>query len=257
MSRAASVRNVGGESSDLPALPGGYFGKSQLPLASLVFLLPFVILYEAGTRYFATDVHHHTEQRIFAFHLMQLFFQWFGATGRYLPAMAVCTILLTCHILRHDPWEIDLSTPFFMLVESIAWALPLMVLDALTTYYVPLGPPHGRWPTMLVMSIGAGVYEELVFRLAVVAVLSILLVDLCKISKGWSTPLIVLGTAVLFADYHYWGGMETFAWRTFVFRTVAGIYFSLLFFSRGFGVTAGAHAAYDLIAVTRMALIGV
>jgi hypothetical protein len=255
MSRAAVVRDVGG-GSIAGGLPSGYFTKSQLPLASLVFLLPFVILYEAGTRYFATDAHHHTEQRIFAFHLMQLFFRWFGATGRYLPAMAVCTILLACHIFRRDRWEIELSTTFCMLVESIIWSLPLIVLDALTSYYLPLVSGHGKWPTMLVMSIGAGVYEELVFRLAVVAVLSILLVDLLKLSKLWSTPLIVLGTAVLFSHYHYWGGMEAFAWRTFVFRTVAGIYFSVLFFWRGFGVTAGSHAAYDLIAVTRMALVG-
>jgi len=219
-------------------------------------LLPFIVLYEAGTRFYATDFHHHTEQRIYAFHLMQLFFDWFGATGRYLPAMAVCTILLSCHIFRRDAWEFELPTLICMLVESVIWALPLILLDAISSYYFPLAAGHGRWRTMLVMSIGAGVYEELVFRLALVAVLSILLVDILRLRKVWSTPLIVLGSAALFAHYHYWGGMEVFAWRTFVFRTLAGIYFSLLFFWRGFGIAAGGHAAYDLIAVTRMALVG-
>jgi hypothetical protein len=254
MSRAAAVRDVGRLAENLPT---GYLQKSQLPFTSLVFLLPFIVLYEAGTRYFATDVHHHTEQRIFAFHLMQLFFNWFGASGRYLPAMAVCTILLSCHIFRRDKCEFEFGTLFCMLLECIIWSLPLILLDALSSYYFPLGPSRGKWPTMLVMSVGAGIYEELVFRLAVVAVLSIVLVDILKLQKVWSTPLIVLASAALFSHYHYWGGVEVFAWRTFIFRTLAGIYFSVLFFWRGFGITAGGHAAYDLIAVTRMALAGV
>jgi hypothetical protein len=33
----------------------------------------------------------------------------------------------------------------------------------------------------------------------------------------------------------------------FVFRTVAGLYFTLLFVLRGFGVAVGAHAGYDVL----------
>ena len=40
-----------------------------------------------------------------------------------------------------------------------------------------------------------------------------------------------------------------FTVREFVFRTLAGVYFACLFAMRGFGITAGTHAFYDIIAV--------
>src|SRR6476620_9814971 len=97
MSRASSARYDDAPASAKP-LPAGYLRRSELPLASLVFLLPFIVLYELGTRQFASDPAHQTEQRIIAFNLMQQFFHLFGATGRYMPALAVVGILLGCHI---------------------------------------------------------------------------------------------------------------------------------------------------------------
>ena len=46
--------------------------------------------------------------------------------------------------------------------------------------------------------------------------------------------------------YHYLGP-ETFTWKTCLFRTLAGIYFGGIFICRGFGVTAGCHAIYDIM----------
>src|SRR5213080_4049834 len=94
--RAATQRN----SRRSEALPLGYLQKSQTPLTSLLFLLPFLVLYEVGTHYFASDIRHHTETRIRAFEYMLRFFHLFGASGKYLPALAVAAILLTWHIAR-------------------------------------------------------------------------------------------------------------------------------------------------------------
>jgi membrane protease YdiL (CAAX protease family) len=262
MSRAADIRAFSGVRSgkpgEQPLVPlVGYFQRSQAPLHSLLLLLPLVILYEAGTVYFATDTQHHTEQRILAFQMMQQFFIWWGAKGRYLPACAVCTIMLSWHIARRDAWEIDWPTLAAMFLESIFWSLPLIILDALSSHYIPMTTGHGHWSTMVVMSIGAGVYEELVFRLALFSVLSLLIVDLLRTPRRWAIPLMVLISGLSFSLYHYWRGAEAFSTHTFVFRTIAGIYFSFLFFWRGFGITAGSHAAYDLIAVTRMVMVAV
>jgi membrane protease YdiL (CAAX protease family) len=107
---------------------------------------------------------------------------------------------------------------------------------------------------MIVLSVGAGIYEELVFRLAAFTLLTILLVDVLQMKRGWAVLLMVVVSAVLFAKYHYQDGGETFAWQTFAFRTGAGIYFGALFCRRGFGVTCGAHSAYDIMAVLLPAL---
>jgi hypothetical protein len=36
-------------------------------------------------------------------------------------------------------------------------------------------------------------------------------------------------------------------WFGFVFRFLAGVFFSVLFVYRGFGIAAGSHAAYDVL----------
>src|SRR3954468_15130471 len=101
-SSSSKKRSSGG--GDLPA--SSYFRRSELPLTSLAFLLPLMVLYEVGTRAFAFDPVHQTEQRIIAFNLMQRFFLLFGATGRFMPALAVSAVLVAWHVARRDKWKV-------------------------------------------------------------------------------------------------------------------------------------------------------
>jgi hypothetical protein len=71
------------------------------------------------------------------------------------------------------------------------------------------------------------------------------LIDLLRMRKTPAIVLMILIGAVGFSAYHYLGA-EPFEWRSFTFRTAAGIYFGMIFLWRGLGVTAGAHAAYDI-----------
>lgn len=265
MTRAASAA--------LPArsrpLPANYLQRAELPLASLAALLPLIILYELGTRLFAFDPTHQVEQRIIAFTLMQRFFELFGATGKYLPAMAVVCILLTWHIARNDPWRVRPSTLFGMLLEGFAWGVPLLAIGTLSArylshYHLPLfasditplascllplaSPSSHSSSSLLVLSIGAGIYEELVFRLIGLTLLHVLFVDLLQFEKFWAYLYMVGISAVAFALYHYLGN-EAFAWRSFAFRTLAGVYFGALMLWRGFGVTALSHSSYDITVV--------
>jgi len=253
MSRASSAARYEDAPASTKPLPAGYLKRSELPLASLVFLLPFIVLYEIGTRTYAFDAAHHTEQRIIAFNLMLQFFRWFGATGRYMPALAVCGILLACHIARNDSWNVMPGTLMGMAVEGAAWGLPLLVLGTVSArylaHYLPLLTGHGDWRTLFVLSLGAGIYEELVFRLAALTLLNILLIDVLRLPKKPAYLGMVLLSSLAFAFYHYLGN-ETFTWRSLVFRTLAGIYFAALFLLRGFGVTAFSHSCYDIYVIS-------
>jgi hypothetical protein len=141
-------------------------------------------------------------------------------------------------------------------VESAAWALPLLAMGTLAArlfyHHLPLMPGHsatvGDWRTMIVLSLGAGIYEELVFRLVGLIVLHMLLIDILRLPRTWGYAAMVLITSLVFAQYHYWGG-EAFAWRSFVFRTIAGAYFAALFLFRGFGITAFTHSCYDIFLI--------
>ena len=50
------------------------------------------------------------------------------------------------------------------------------------------------------------------------------------------------------APHHHAGAPgEAFTWFAFIFRWMAGVYFSWVFVTRGFGIAVGTHAAYDIL----------
>lgn len=107
----------------------------------------------------------------------------------------------------------------------------------------------------VVTGIGAGIYEELVFRLILICLLMLLFQDVLKLSHKNSIILSVLVSAGLFSAHHHivlvngqLALSAVFNWTEFGFRTIAGVYFAVLFAIRGFGITAGTHAFYDIIA---------
>jgi len=107
----------------------------------------------------------------------------------------------------------------------------------------------------IVTGIGAGIYEELIFRLILICILMIVFQDILQLSRRNSIILAVLVSAALFSAHHHivfldgrFGQGAPFNWTEFGFRTIAGIYFAVLFAIRGFGITAGTHAFYDIIA---------
>jgi hypothetical protein len=235
----------------------GYLEHSSSPLVALVFVLPLILIYELGTRTTGLEPRPAagTPQHVIAFTLLQQFFGLFGATGRSLPALAVAGILLAWHVARGDRWSVRWPVLGGMAMEAAFLSVPLLALSVVLAHLlrgVPLAahPALGasRMPSddLLILCLGAGIYEELVFRLILLTVLTLLVRDLLQFPKRLALPLVVLLSAVIFSGYHYLGP-EPFAWRTFAFRSLAGIYFGVLFLSRGFGVTAATHAAYDIL----------
>jgi membrane protease YdiL (CAAX protease family) len=232
-----------------PIAAGGYFLESQRPWVVLVFLLPFILLYEVGTRLTAYDAEIGIEWRIVAFSLIERFFETFGAGGRFVAPLAVIATLLAWHLVAGQRWRVRPAHLLGMGLESLVLAVPLVVIGSAAMRYLPLmtpGPPG--MPSMLVASIGAGIYEEFLFRLIAFAALHVILADVLRLSDRWAVPAVIVISALLFSAYHYLGG-ESFVPRIFVFRSLAGIYFGVLMVTRGFGITAGAHAAYDILIV--------
>jgi membrane protease YdiL (CAAX protease family) len=102
-------------------------------------------------------------------------------------------------------------------------------------------------PSQLMISLGAGIYEELLFRVFLVSGLS----WLAAAGFGWgrtqSNWFAVAVGALIFSAFHYIGAYgDRFELGSFAFRTVAGLLFSGLYVMRGFGITAWTHALYDV-----------
>ncbi len=241
---------TGGVPKPRASLPSGYFRRSELPLHGLVFLLPAVVLFEVGTRVHPADP--------IAFRMLQRVFEQLGASGRCLPALLLILMLLGWHVARGDAWKISFSTLWMMAVESWALCLPLLALGvgvARWNIRLPLAAGPERLVQNAILSLGAGIYEELLFRLILMTLLWVFLIDVMRLNRRGASILIVIISGVLFSLYHYLGS-EPFQYRTFVFRAIAGAYFAVLFLTRGFGITCGCHTIYDIIIVAVQAMSG-
>lgn len=109
--------------------------------------------------------------------------------------------------------------------------------------------PLGDLPlsTQLALSLGAGLYEELLFRVLLTGAL----LWSTRVIFGWgrapSAIIAVVISALVFSAFHYVGPFgEQLQLASFTFRAIAGLWFSALFVLRGFGITAWAHALYDV-----------
>jgi hypothetical protein len=211
------------------------------------------------------------------------------------PPLVVIVILIGLQIASKKQWYFCLSDYTPMILECVFLAVPLIVLSLLFNssgtrpdnlprpesarppaqvsvaaqqqvvgaqdLVATLGQQNGVRPkvhslmTNIVTGVGAGIYEELVFRLILICALMVLFQDVIGLSRQNAIVLSVLMSAALFSAHHHivWidgrlARSTPFNWTEFGFRTIAGVYFAILFAIRGFGITAGTHAFYDIIA---------
>ncbi len=220
-----------------------------------MFLLPLLLLYEIGSVLYLTDPTRHTVETIRAHRLLGGFFEAFGVGGFFLPGLLIIVVLLLWHVFERDRWSVRPSVLGLMLGESAVWTLPLLVLWQVVATAAPLGGLAGgdpsniiamTTPARLTISIGAGLYEELLFRLAGIAVVHAIAADIAKLKPSTSATAAVLGTALAFALYHVSPGAGV-DWVIFSFHFLAGLYLGWLYVWRGFGIVVATHALYDVV----------
>ena len=231
----------------------------------LWFLLPLLALYTAGAILYAPEGGDRLPA-IYAERLLGRFFELFGATGHYLPPLVVVGVLVGMHATRPagDPVAPEWRLWPCMVVESTLYAVPLFLLGSLfsdaerlalwatlaqAADAAPAAALAGYPPAAgFVFALGAGIYEELVFRLFGVAAVHTVLTGLLRLEHGPAVAGSIAVTGVGFALYHF-GEAAPFSWPRFAFYALAGCYLGVVFVGRGFGVAVATHAAYDLMAV--------
>ncbi len=240
-------------------LPAGYWAESARPMTSLAFIAPLLVVYELGVLMLGPE-----SVRNGADAWLRELLRCAGF-GQYLllPALTVA-ILLSWHHTTHHPWRLTSGILSGMLAECIFLALGLcLIMQLQGALFEAVAGPLGEAPVaaldpsratqQAVGYLGAGVYEELLFRLMLLPGLGWTLQRLGA-SRRVSISCAILATSLLFAAAHYLGGhgeavrlAEIGFWFTATFRFLAGVFFSLLFVCRGFGIAAGTHAGYDIL----------
>lgn len=233
-----------------------YYYVTQRPWPSLIFILPGLLFWEVG-RYLRAGGSWQSSQLVAPYLI-----EWLVDTlrsGRGVPhllamspGLLLVAILLAWHVAARHPWRFDLSVLPGMLGESLVYTVPLIVFMYVTRGVVFFMATNGQvdWVGRFMLCFGAGIYEELVFRLICITLLVIVLIDVGRLPR-WPTAIAIMAvSAALFAYAHHRPiGTEEFDAGVFVFRTAAGLYFAGLFVFRGFGVAAGCHAFYNVLIV--------
>lgn len=236
-----------------------YWLESARPLTSLAFVAPLLVAYEAGVRLLGAEAARNGADVWMRKTLESLDLQHYFL----LPALTVA-ILLAWHHTTNQSWRVSRAVLGGMVLECVLMAACLravlrlqaglwQVLGIAATARADTPPLELGGAGRLIGFLGAGVYEELLFRL-ILLTLALLMATRIAPRGLPSTVASVLVTSLVFAAAHYVGRYgEPVAladgafWFGFLFRTIAGVFFSALFLCRGFGIAAGAHAGYDIL----------
>ncbi|MEW6746139.1 MAG: CPBP family glutamic-type intramembrane protease [Planctomycetota bacterium] len=236
--RAAAKRFSPSRSASASWSPWNYVESTRDLSLSWFYLLPLLGLYEWGIRRSGVPLRNAAE--VILKDVVGLAGPW-SACFHYL-------FLAGSLVAAADVWRRRLPYlriyPLF-LVECLLWAALLGPLLRWVTGGLALGSLSG---SDLLLSLGAGIYEEVVFRLLLVGGGYFILCYALGLGAVSSLAVVVVGSSVLFAAYHHWGPFgEPLENAAFLFRVLAGAVLALLFVFRGLGVAAYMHASYDLL----------
>jgi hypothetical protein len=240
-----------GEAPPAAAGDSSYWSATRRPIPCLIFILPALLAYEIGVAWLGGGS---GAIRAGADSWMRHALGVLGLTDRWLPPLALVLTLVGWQAVDRRDWKFSPMLVPGMALESFLLAVALIGLSRMVDLgfarldapeVLAAGLAHPAAP--LVGFLGAGLYEEALFRLALVPLIywAAKLILLPGVIAG---TLAISGSALLFSLAHHAGAPgESFTWFAFIFRWLAGVYFAWVFVARGFGVAVGTHTAYDVI----------
>ena len=222
-------------------------------LTSLVLVFPLFLVYQIGVLFTLPVLNGADFLTVFLFRNLGLSTTaYLGYTAAVAITFAVAVVILRKR-QRFDPKLI-----ITVLIESAIYALTMgSLIVFVMTKALHISPQLAGGAgglvasqgtgTKFVMSLGAGVYEEAVFRLGILTGVAVLLEKVLGLNRWIAVTVALLVSAVLFSAMHHippYG--DPFTISVFTFRVLAGVFFGLVFWFRGFAVAVYTHALYDL-----------
>jgi len=236
-----------------PSRLRAYFQDTHNLLYSYLLSLPLLLLYEALI--LISQPGSEEMVRISVDVWLKGLFGWLGLNALNITLiLAAFGGLFILYKERELLKRLKFNYFAFMLLEAVLYALIVAtVAQTMVGLVFNMLQPETFAQLSLfqqvALSLGAGLYEELFFRVILVT----LLIKLFSFifTKPWAsnTAAIILA-AMVFSAVHYVGSFgDAFTLSSFFYRFLFGLFLNGIYVKRGFGVTAWTHAIYDLMVI--------
>jgi len=226
----------------------GYFAQSRSLALSFVLIAPLLFIYELALVYSSA------RPGGAGGFLREIFHAAFRSrAGMVLNIVVVLLLLVAIFVLaKRGGLRLNLVIP--MVIESVVWAgalvlLCMFVCQRLTDVLLSLDSEAVQG---VIRSIGAGIYEEILFRLILTSLLYLIGLKLFNERAGYAAAFAVTLSAAVFALCHVMapGAVPLTHPRgqlNLLFYFASGLFFSVLYTYRGLGVAAYTHVIYDIV----------
>jgi len=230
----------------------GYFRRVNL-LTSMLLVFPLFLVYQVGVLALP-EVHNGAD--LVTTELLSLLR---GQVGIYILVNLVLALafVITIVVLRKKN-EFEMRSFIPVVVESGIYALfmgSLIVFVMQNVLHIPptlstSGPEHVGALGKIILSFGAGVHEELVFRLIMVSGFTAVGTHIFGWKRFASVAFAFIFSSVLFSAAHHIIGGEPWRIGVFTYRILCGLVFATIFQFRGFATGVYTHALYDIFVLT-------
>ena len=229
-----------------------YFSNTKNILVSLIFIFPFLLIYEIICFFYFR--HENYQIRNSADVIIRDFFNLFGSLSDEIYSITLFAILLFVYFIKkpNNKFTINYKYLLVMFVEGIIFGFLLsLLLNDISIFLVSGNLYQPNLLLNLYLCIGAGIWEEILFRLLLFSFLFKTLKALFKNQEIFSLFISIMISSILFSLFHYIGNnADIFNFNIFILRIVGGLFLCLLYHYRGFGIAVISHISYDFILVS-------
>lgn len=221
-------------------------GRGDLA-TSLILIFPLFLAYEIGV-IFSSSING------VDFVTRHLFAAVDHDHGRYLLVQVFLAVAFLCYVLyMRKRRELSRDVVLPLVLESAIYALTLgsfivFVMQNVLGVALDTGEELvlGQTGETIVVALGAGVHEELVFRLGLMAGGAALL-QWTGMKHGIAMVIALVASAAIFSLAHHIGPYgEAFQISVFIYRALAGAIFGLIFYYRSLAHAVYTHFLYDV-----------